>query len=282
MKPRYRVNISGFSYPDGTLALKEMEFEIISGECIGILGANGSGKTTLLKIMDGILKGYKGYVELDGEEIRDLTPRQIYSKVGLVFQDPDDQLFASTVYEDVAFGPLNMGFSEWETRERVKRALKDVEMEGLEDRRIETLSYGQKKRVCIAGLLAMGQEVLLMDEPLAGLDPLGELRMLKFLRSLNREKGVTMVIASHNVDIAPLLFDRVLVLNKGSIGLSGRPEEVFQDLFGVEGLRLRLPYIGELFWKLKNLNNIPFPLVALTVEQGRHLIVEALRSTKGI
>ncbi len=282
MKVRYRVNISRFSYPDGTLAIKELEFEIISGECMGILGANGSGKTTLLKIMDGILKGYRGYVELDGEEIRDLTPRQIYSKVGLVFQDPDDQLFASTVYEDVAFGPLNMGFSEWETRERVKRALKDVEMEGFEERRIETLSYGQKKRVCIAGLLAMGQEVLLMDEPLAGLDPLGELRMLRFLRSLNREKGVTMVIASHNVDIAPLLFDRVLVLNKGSMGLLGRPQEVFQDLFGVEGLRLRLPYIGELFWKLKNLHNIPFPSVALTVEQGRHLIVEALRSTKDI
>lgn len=268
LRPRFKANISEFRYPDGTLALRDISIEIWPGECVGILGANGSGKTTLLKLLDGILKGYKGKVELDGTDIKELLPRQIYSKVGLVFQDPDDQLFASTVFEDVAFGPLNMGLDQEEVRKRVKEALRSVELEGFEDKRIQNLSYGQKKRVCIAGLLAMGQETLLMDEPLAGLDPLGEMRMLRLLKGLNTQKGVTMVIASHNVDMAPLMFDRVFILNRGHIECVGNPSEIFTDMQFMERMRLRLPYIGELFWRLKYQEMLPIRHLPITVEEG--------------
>lgn len=273
MIPRIKVEISKFTYPDGTVALRDICLGIMAGECVGVLGANGSGKTTLLKLMDGILKDYKGKVELDGKDIKGLSPKQIYQKVGLVFQDPDDQLFAGTVFEDVAFGPLNMGLSYEEVSKRVKKALEDVELTGFENKRIQTLSYGQKKRVCIAGLLAMGHEILLMDEPLSGLDPMGELRMLRLLAWLNQKRNVTMVIASHNVDTAPFLFNRVFVLNSGHVAFSGKVEEIFSDMGQMEGLRLRLPYIGELFWKLKHLDGLPIGSIALTVEQGRKELI---------
>ncbi|MCX7856581.1 MAG: ATP-binding cassette domain-containing protein [Deltaproteobacteria bacterium] len=277
MRPLYSVELFGFSYPDGTQALKRMSFEIMPKECIGVLGANGSGKTTLLKILDGILKNYKGKVELDGIDIRKLSPKEIYKRVGLLFQDPDDQLFANTVFEDVAFGPMNMGYTRMETIEKVKLALKDVELEGFEDKKIQDLSFGQKKRVCIAGLLAMGQDVLLLDEPLSGLDPMGEQKMLELLKFLNKHKGVTMVIASHNVDMAPLLFDRVFVLRDGEIVCSGSPKEVFQDINLIRSLKLRLPYVGELFWKVRDLGNLSIPVLPLTVEDGHKTLLRLLR-----
>ena len=181
--------IDAFDYPDGTPALRDVGMDIKNGEFVGILGSNGSGKTTLLKVIDGLLKPVRGRVLLDGVDIRKLSPKEIYSKVGLVFQNPDDQLFAPTVFEDVAFGPLNMGFSREEAAGRVMKALDDVDMEAYRDRPIHTLSFGQKKRICIAGLLAMGHAILLLDEPTAGLDPMGEYKMMRLLVKLNRERG---------------------------------------------------------------------------------------------
>ncbi|HTY21353.1 MAG TPA: ABC transporter ATP-binding protein, partial [Geobacteraceae bacterium] len=178
---RLSVTIDSFRYPDGTVALSDIRFDVAKGEFSGILGANGSGKTTLLKVMDGLIKDYSGSVILDGAEVARLNPRDIYRKVGLVFQNPDDQLFAHTVFEDAAFGPRNMGFSEDEVKLRVNAALASVEMADLGSKQINALSYGQKKRVCIAGLLAMGHEILLLDEPTAGLDPMGEYRMMEIL-----------------------------------------------------------------------------------------------------
>jgi len=163
--PRLAVAIETFHYPDGTVALSGIRFDVERGQFVGILGSNGSGKTTLLKVMDGIIKDYDGQVLLDGDDIRRLSPRDIYRKVGLVFQNPDDQLFAHTVAEDVAFGPRNMGFGEQEVGERVRNALSSVDMAGYAGKSIHHLSFGQKKRVCIAGLLAMGHEILLLDEP---------------------------------------------------------------------------------------------------------------------
>ena len=171
---RLAVNIEQFCYPDGTAALTDIRLEVEQGEFCALLGANGSGKTTLLKTMDGLIRDYRGTVLLDGQNILKLHPRDIYRKVGLVFQNPDDQLFAHSVTEDVAFGPRNMGFGEDEVMRRVSTALEQVEMAEDAARNIHHLSYGQKKRVCIAGLLAMGHEILLLDEPTAGLDPVGE------------------------------------------------------------------------------------------------------------
>lgn len=273
---RLSVKIDSFKYPDGTTALSDVNLEIGEEEFIGILGSNGSGKTTLLKTMDGLMKDFEGSVYLDGVEIRKLSPREIYKKVGLVFQNPDDQLFAPTVFDDVAFGPINMGFQEKEVLKRVNDALKDVGMEGYTKKPISNLSFGQKKRICIAGLLAMGHEILLLDEPTAGLDPMGEYRMMNLLMKLNKEKGVTIVMASHSVDLVPLFLDRLYILSKGTIVRGGAPEEVFTAPEEMSNVKLRLPQIAELIYKLKHEDNIPFEKIPLTIGEARREILRYL------
>jgi len=276
---RLALKIDSFTYPDGTLAMSDIGLEIKKGEFTGILGSNGSGKTTLLKIMDGLIKDFNGKAFLDGIDIRKLSPKEIYRKVGLIFQNPDDQLFAPTVAEDVAFGPLNMGFSEKDTRERVSNALKDVDMENYAGKAIHNLSYGQKKRICIAGLLAMGHEILLLDEPTAGLDPMGEYKMMRLLMELNRKKGVTIVMATHSVDLVPLFLDRLYILSKGRIVRGGTPEEVFTAPKDMEQVKLRLPHIAEMIYRLKHEDNISFRKIPLTIGEARREVLNLFRDT---
>jgi cobalt/nickel transport system ATP-binding protein len=273
--PRLSAQIRSFRYPDGTTALSDILLDVLPGEFCGILGSNGSGKTTLLKLLDGINKDFDGMVLLDGDDICRLSPRQIYSKVGLVFQNPDDQLFAHSVYEDVAFGPRNMGLGEEEVGRRVAEALEAVEMADLATKDIHNLSYGQKKRVCIAGLLAMGHEILLLDEPTAGLDPMGEYRMMELLTRLNRESGVTIVMATHSVDLVPVFLSRLHILSRGRLVRSGTPEEVFDNRDDLAGVKLRLPYIAELIHQLKTGDNLPFRRIPLTIGEARREILEA-------
>ncbi len=275
---RLSVKIDSFKYPDGTIALSDVNLKIKKGEFVGILGSNGSGKTTLLKMMDGLMKDFEGNVHLDGVDVRKLYPKEIYKKVGLVFQNPDDQLFAPTVFEDVAFGPINMGFAEKEIANRVNNALKDVEMEGYAKKSIHNLSFGQKKRICIAGLLAMGHEILLLDEPTAGLDPMGEYKMMNLLTGLNKERGVTIVMATHSVDLVPLFLHRLYMLSKGSIVRGGTPEEVFTAPEDMSNVKLRLPEIAELIYRLKHEDNIPFEKIPLTIGEARREIVKTLKA----
>ncbi len=270
---RLSVKKVSFKYPGGTQSLSDIDLEVRRGEFIGILGANGSGKTTLLKVMDGLLKDCEGNVRLDGKEIRDLSPKEIYRKVGLIFQNSDEQLFAPTVFEDVAFGPINMGFSGAEVALRVTRSLKDVDMEGYGKRSIHHLSFGEKKRICIAGLLAMGQEILLLDEPTDGLDPMGEYRMMNLLMSLNKEQGITMVMATHRVDLVPLFLDRLYILSKGRVVREGSPEDVFTTPDEMEEMKLRLPQIAELIYRLKHDDRLPFDKIPLTIGEAREEIV---------
>jgi cobalt/nickel transport system ATP-binding protein len=273
--PRLSAHIESFRYPDGTIALSGIQMDVFSGEFCGILGSNGSGKTTLLNVLDGMIKEYSGTVRLDAEDIRRLSPKEIYGKMGLVFQNPDDQLFAHSVYEDVAFGPRNMGFDEAEVTRRVAEALESVEMSDLSKKDIHNLSYGQKKRVCIAGLLAMGHEILLLDEPTAGLDPMGEYRMMELLTRLNRESGVTIVMATHSVDLVPVFLNRLHILSRGKLVRSGTPEEVFNARDDLSSVKLRLPYIAELIHQLKTRDNLPFRRIPLTVGEARREILEA-------
>jgi cobalt/nickel transport system ATP-binding protein len=270
---RFSVKGVSFRYPDGTQSLLGINLEIQRGEFLGILGANGSGKTTLLKVMDGLLKGFEGSVCLDGVRIGDLSPRQIYRKVGLVFQNPDEQLFAATVFEDVAFGPINMGLPKEEVAARVKSGLRDVEMEGYAGKSIHNLSFGQKKRICIAGLLAMGHEILLLDEPTDGLDPMGEYKMMSLLMGLNREKKITIVMATHRVDLIPLFLHRLYILSKGKIVRGGLPEEVFTGPEEMETVKLRLPQIAELIYRLKHDDKLPFQRIPLTIGEARREIL---------
>lgn len=269
---RLSVTIQSFSYHDGTQALHDITMEIKGAEFIGILGSNGSGKTTLLRILDGLLKDFKGSVHLDGTDIKKLLPKEIYKKMGLIFQNPDEQLFATSVFEDVAFGPINMGFSEDEVASRVNEALKAVEMDNYAGKSIHNLSFGQKKRVCIAGLLSMGHEILLLDEPTAGLDPMGEYKMMNLLTKLNKERGVTIVMATHSVDLVPLFLDRLYILSKGHIVRSGTPEDVFTAPKDMENVKLRLPMIAELIYKLKHEDNMPFEKIPLTIGEARREI----------
>jgi len=275
--PRLSARIDSFCYPDGTVALSDIRLDILQGEFCGILGSNGSGKTTLLRLLDGIIKEFSGSVLLDGADIRRLSPREIYGKVGLVFQNPDDQLFAHSVYEDVAFGPRNMGFAEQEVTRRVGEALESVDMADLDKKDIHNLSYGQKKRVCIAGLLAMGHEILLLDEPTAGLDPMGEYRMMELLTRLNQESGVTIVMATHSVDLVPVFLSRLHILSRGRLVRSGTPEEVFNARDDLSSVKLRLPYIAELIHSLKSKDSLPFKRLPLTVGEARREILELFK-----
>lgn len=276
---RYAVDLEKYAYPDGTVALSDIRLDVREGEFCGILGANGSGKTTLLRIMDGLIKEYGGRVLLDGADVRKLHPRDIYRKVGLVFQNPDDQLFAHTVFEDVAFGPRNMGFDEDEVKRRVESALASVEVAGLAGKNIHALSYGQKKRVCIAGLLAMGHGTLLLDEPTAGLDPMGEYLMMGLLTRLNREEGVTIVMATHSVDLVPLFLHRLHILSRGRIVRGGTSEEVFTAPEEMAQVKLRLPHIAELIHRLKYEDAIPFGRIPLTVGEARREIVAIMEKS---
>jgi cobalt/nickel transport system ATP-binding protein len=273
---RISVNLENFKYPDGTIALSDIHLEVARGEFTGILGSNGSGKTTLLKIMDGLIKGYQGEVLLDGDNVLRLHPRDIYRKVGLVFQNPDDQLFATTVFEDAAFGPRNMECDESEVRQRVEASLASVDMAEFAGKGIHNLSYGQKKRVCIAGLLAMGHEILLLDEPTAGLDPMGEYRMMELLTRLNREQGVTIVMATHSVDLVPIFLHRLHILSRGRLVRGGTPEEVFTAPEELQQVKLRLPHIAELIYKLKHEEGLPFDRIPLTIGEARREIVEKM------
>lgn len=271
---RLSVKVGSFKYPDGTKAVDGIDIEVRRGEFIGLLGSNGSGKTTLLKIMDGLIKDYEGSVHLDEADIRKLTPRDIYKKVGLIFQNPDDQLFAPTVLEDVAFGPINMGFSEGEISRRINDALAAVEMHGHAQKAIHNLSFGQKKRICIAGLLAMGHEILLLDEPTAGLDPMGEYKMMSLLTKLNREREVTIVMATHSVDLVPLFLHKLYILSKGIIVRGGVPEDVFTAPEDMSSVKLRLPQIAELIYKLKHEDKAPFGKIPLTIGEARREILK--------
>lgn len=267
---RLKVKINGFGYSKDKIILRNIEMEIKDRSLVAIIGRNGSGKTTLLKIMDGLLKDFDGTVLLDGQEIKTLTPRQIYSKMGLLFQDPDEQLFANTVFDDVAFGPYNMGYDDEEVERRVKKALSMVGLEGFEQKIISSLSFGQKRRLCIACLLSMGHEILLLDEPTAGIDPEGQKEIVQLMKKLNTE-GITLVIATHDVDLIPLFIKEIYLLHEGEVVKHGTPEDVFSSK-DVEEFGLRLPYVAELIYSLReksdNIEKLP-----LTVKDAKAWIL---------
>ena len=183
-----------FTYEEGTRALQDVDFRVSPGEFVALLASNGSGKTTLIKVLVGLLKPQKGEVRINGHDIRHLASNKLCQHVGLVFQNPNDQLFGATVEEDVAFGPRNLGLPEPEVQQRVAESLESVAALELRDRAIHHLSFGQQKRVMLAGVLAMRPSTLILDEPTAGLDPAGEALMMHLLNRLNREQGITVIL----------------------------------------------------------------------------------------
>ncbi|MBQ8579440.1 MAG: energy-coupling factor transporter ATPase [Oscillospiraceae bacterium] len=273
MAPVLQVENLSHVYSIGTpfehIALDNMNFSVERGEFIGVIGHTGSGKSTLMQHLNGLLKPTSGRVLLDGQDIwsdKKLT-RQARFRVGLVFQYPEYQLFEETVYKDIAFGPKNMGLSAEEIDRRVREAAGFV---GLTEAQLEVspfdLSGGQKRRVAIAGVIAMEPEVLILDEPTAGLDPSGREDILANIESYRRAKNATIMMVSHSMSDVARLTDRLLVLNGSRIAMDGTPGEVFARAWELEEMGLNVPDITRIFMHLKEMGLPVEPVY--TVEQA--------------
>jgi cobalt/nickel transport system ATP-binding protein len=234
-----------YVYPDGTRALRGIDMSIEKKGKIAIVGPNGAGKSTLLLHFNGTLEPTAGSVLIDGNPIKyqESSLREVRRKVGIVFQDPDDQLFAPTVRQDVSYGPINLGLPRDVVEERVEWALKSVGMEGFEDKPPHFLSGGQKKRVAIAGILAMEPEVIVLDEPTSNLDPRGSEEVVNILDELNAELGTTIVISSHSMDLVARWAENAFVIHGGRLLGEGAPEELFNDKEVLRAATLRPPTV---------------------------------------
>lgn len=240
------------SYLDDSIqtAVKDVSLEIKKGEFLCILGHNGSGKSTMAKMMNGLLFPTSGQVTVMGINTRDEDKIwDIRSKAGMVFQNPDNQIVATIVEEDVAFGPENLGIPPGEIRRRVDEALEIVEMREYKKHAPHLLSGGQKQRVAIAGILAMNPDCIIFDEPTAMLDPNGRIEVMETIKKLNEVEGKTIVLITHYME-ETVDADRIIVMNKGEIALQGTPREVFSQVDKVKGLGLDVPQVTELVYEL--------------------------------
>lgn len=260
MKPILEVKNLAYIYSAGTpfehKALDDISFSVERGEFIGIIGHTGSGKSTLMQQLNGLLKPTSGTVLLDGQDIwsdKKLT-RQARFRVGLVFQYPEYQLFEETVYKDIAFGPKNMGLSAEEVDRRVREAAGFV---GLTEQQLEVspfdLSGGQKRRVAIAGVIAMEPEVLILDEPTAGLDPVGRSEILGNIQSYRKAKNATIMMVSHSMEDVARLTDRLLVMNGSKLAMDAPPAQVFTHAEELTQMGLNIPQVTQVFLELKKL-----------------------------
>ncbi len=273
-------------YEEGTsmeaAALKDVNLVIPDGQFIGLIGHTGSGKSTLVQHLNGLMKPTSGYVYYNGADIHEdgFDRKDLRSKVGLVFQYPEHQLFETDVFRDVCFGPKNMGLETKEVQLRAYGALKQV---GLADEYFYQspfdLSGGQKRRVAIAGVLAMKPEVLILDEPTAGLDPRGRDEILDQIALLRRETGITVVLVSHSMEDVAKYVDRIIVMNQGSVMFDDEPGKVFRHYQELEEVGLAAPQVTYIMQELKK-NGLDVKTDAITVGDARDRILEALGRRK--
>jgi cobalt/nickel transport system ATP-binding protein len=270
------LELSGvsYSYPDGTNALQDLNWKVKRGQKIAVLGPNGAGKSTLLKILAGLIFPTRGSVSVDGIGLNKKTADDLRRKMGFLFQDPDDQIFMPRVWDDVAFGPINMDLPEDEVTSLVTDALRKVDMEGYEDRVPHHMSYGEKKRVAIAGVLAMKPEILLLDEPTSNLDPRGRTEFMSILRDLDN----TMIIATHDVNVASLIAEEALVLKEKKLA-EGTLREIFTQADLLEGANLEVPDITKLFLSMEK-DGLSFSRLPLSVDEGAKEFSSVLKSKK--
>ena len=258
-------------------AVKNLSLNIERGSFTVILGHNGSGKSTLAKMLNGLNKPTSGDVFADGINTKDeKTEIEVKRKVGMVFQNPDNQIIASIVEEDVAFGPENLGIPPAEIEKRVEDALKTVDMWEFRKSTPHHLSGGQKQRIAIAGIIAMQPECLVLDEPTAMLDPKGRAEIISTLHRLNRDKGLTVVLITHYMEEAESA-DRVIVMNDGEIIADDKPKVIFSDVERLKKVGLDVPQTAELLYNLKK-NGFAVDTHALSIKEAAEQIISALHS----
>ena len=272
-----------YVYSDGTAyriqALKDINLQIKEGEFIGIIGHTGSGKSTLTQLLNGLLKATSGHIYVDGEDIYDddYDMKKLRNKVGLVFQYPDHQLFETTNFEDVCFGPKNQGLDRKTVELRAFEALRSVGFpEELYYQPPFDLSGGQKRRVAIAGVLAMKPDVLILDEPTAGRDPAGRDEILGLVSKMHKDLGITIILVSHSMEDVAEYVDRIIVMNQGSVMFDDAPKEVFSHYKELESVGLAAPQVTYLVNELKD-KGIPVDTSATTVKEAAQAILAALR-----
>ncbi len=283
MEPILRVEHLSHVYSAGTPfekgAIRDVNFEVYPGELLGVIGHTGSGKSTLIQHLNGLLKPTEGHIYLAGKDIWE-KPKEIRSvrfRVGLVFQYPEYQLFEETVRADIAFGPKNMGLSGEELEMRVREALEDVGLdESCLDKSPFELSGGQKRRVAIAGVLAMHPEVLILDEPTAGLDPEGRENLLLCLKNYQKKRKSTVLMVSHSMSEIARFSDRILVMKDARVLMCGTPEEVFSRTEELEAAGLSTPKAARIALELRR-RGVELPGSIFTLEA----LVEALQAKKG-
>ena len=259
-----------FQYPDGSTALSNLSLHLEKGKTTCLLGGNGAGKSTLFLHLNGILKPSAGQIFYKGKPISYSAKglSQLRQRVGIVFQDPDTQLFSSSVYEDISFGLVNLGIPENLARERIEKALHQTGIYELRHKPTHSLSYGQKKRVALAGIIVMEPEILILDEPTAGLDPQGIKEILELINKLKEELHMSIIMATHDMNLVPLICDYVYVLKSGTLYDSGTVEEVFSRPDNLYSAGLCLPYISELMLRLKTHYQLPISSLPSTVEEA--------------
>ena len=272
-----------YTYSAGTAyekhALKDINLVIPDGQFIGLIGHTGSGKSTLIQHLNGLIKATSGTIYYDGRDIydEDFSKKELRTKVGLVFQYPEHQLFETTVVKDVEFGPKNMKLPQLEVQMRTFEAIKMVGIsEDLYDASPFELSGGQKRRVAIAGVLAMKPEVLVLDEPTAGLDPMGRDEILDQIATIQKERGITVILVSHSMEDVAKYVDRLIVMDHGSVQFDGTPREVFNHYKELESLGLAAPQVTYVMESLRA-NGMQVG-DATTVEEAKDTILKYLRA----
>ena len=271
-----------YSYSEGTAyriqALKDINLKIEEGQFIGIIGHTGSGKSTLTQLLNGLLRATSGPIYVDGEDIydEDYDMKKLRNKVGLVFQYPDHQLFETTNFEDVCFGPKNQGLDRKEVELRAFEALQNVGFpEDLYYQPPFDLSGGQKRRVAIAGVLAMKPQVLILDEPTAGLDPAGRDEILGLVTKMHKELGITIILVSHSMEDVAEYVERLIVMNQGEVMYDGTPKEVYAHYKELEAVGLAAPQVTYLMNELAQ-KGLPVDTGATTVKEAAQSILAAL------
>ena len=270
-----------FAYHDGQKALDRLSLSITAGERVAVMGPNGAGKSTLFQMFNGLLKPDAGQVMVDGLPVVLKNLSAVRRKVGMVFQDSDAQLFNATVYREVAYGLVNMKVPQDELNSTVKWALDMVGMGDFIDKTPFNLSGCEKKRIALASVLSMKPQILVLDEPTSALDPKSTSNLLALLNKLNHDLGITLVFATHDVDIVPLLANRVVLMDHGSIQFSGTPAEAFREKNLLRRLDLRLPRIAHLAEILMRDGLLPAGDLPLTIGQARGLFKRTLTGLSG-